>query len=163
MISKNGFQTKIWGAPGWLFLHCIAFNYTPEKHKDYERFFRVLATVLPCKTCRDNYTRIITRGRLKLKRSIFKSRHSFSKWLFLVHNQVQRDIFKNNDKDAPIYTDSDFDKVRNIYETFRAKCKVKQYGCTEPYNKNGKKRTFIIIKRFDKRYCSQKYAMKLTV
>ena len=55
-IDKNGFQTKIWGAPAWIFLHCVAFNYTPEKYVDYELFFRNLANILPCKTCRENYT-----------------------------------------------------------------------------------------------------------
>ena len=47
-MNKNGFQTKIWGSPAWLFLHCIAFNYTPDK-KSSKTFFLSLAHVLPCK------------------------------------------------------------------------------------------------------------------
>ena len=27
MNSANGFQTQVWGTPGWVFLHSIAFNF----------------------------------------------------------------------------------------------------------------------------------------
>tara|TARA_Y100000816_G_C26062654_1_gene558148 strand:- start:583 stop:1077 length:495 start_codon:yes stop_codon:yes gene_type:complete len=161
-IDKNGFQTKVWGAPAWLFLHCIAFNYLPDKKKKYIKFFKSLADVLPCKTCRDNYSHIIYNSKYKIDNdSIFKNRRSFSKWLFLIHNKVQRDIYKKNDNDEPMYTDDDFKKVCLIYEKYRAKCKKNQYGCTEPYKKGGKKRTLIRIKRFSKNICSQKHAIKI--
>ena len=160
-MDSNGFQTKVWGAPAWLFLHCIAFNYTPERAKDYMIFFKSLSNVLPCKTCRQNYKKLITSGTLRLKSSVFKNRKSFSRWLFLLHNKIQKDIYLKNDNDIPMYTDSlnDFKKVCNIYESFRARCSKNQYGCTEPYDKGGKKRTTVIINRFRKSKCQQKYAM----
>lgn len=164
MISKkekNGFQTKVWGSPAWLFLHCVAFNYSPDKYKEYRRFFISLADVLPCKTCRDNYKKIITSGKYRIRNSIFKSRNTFSKWLFLVHNKIQRDINIKNDKDIPMYTDNDFGKVKKIYESFRAKCTKNQYGCTEPYEKGGKKRTMIKIHTFRLNICKQKHGITL--
>tara|TARA_Y100000813_G_C23942204_1_gene248598 strand:+ start:90 stop:575 length:486 start_codon:yes stop_codon:yes gene_type:complete len=160
-MDKNGFQTKIWGAPAWIFLHCVAFNYTPEKAKEYKTFFKSLSNVLPCKTCRDNYKRLITEGKYRLQPKIFKSRQSFSKWLFLLHNKIQRDIYQKNDKDIPMYTDKDYNKVCKIYESFRAKCVKDQYGCVNPYKKGNKKRTIIKIHRFNKKYCQQKYALTL--
>jgi hypothetical protein len=160
-MDKNGFQTKVWGSPAWLFLHCIAFNYTPDKEKEYTTFFNSLVHVLPCKTCRQNYQKLISVGRLRLRPSVFKTRLSFSKWLFYLHNQIQRDIYSKNDKDKPMYTDNirDFKKVCNIYESFRAKCYKDQYGCIVPYKKGGKKRTIIKIQRFLKNKCQQKHAM----
>ena len=48
----NGMMTKIWGPPGWLFLHCVTFGYpyainsTNPEHKtkaqDYANFFYYL-------------------------------------------------------------------------------------------------------------------------
>ena len=37
--KDNGLMTKVWGPPGWLFFHCIAFGY-PYKIDDsnYEHF-----------------------------------------------------------------------------------------------------------------------------
>lgn len=160
MYNKNGFQTKIWGAPAWLFLHCIAFNYMPDKKKEYFTFFKSLADVLPCNTCRTNYKNIISYGPLKLSPHVFKSRHSFSKWLFLVHNKVQNDIYCKNSKDLPMYNRNSFKTIQNIYESYRAKCIKNQYGCTIPYKKGGKKRTIIHIKRFTTKICPQKYAIK---
>tara|TARA_Y100000992_G_C21192019_1_gene456037 strand:+ start:230 stop:721 length:492 start_codon:yes stop_codon:yes gene_type:complete len=160
-MDKNGFQTKVWGSPAWLFLHCIAFNYTPEKAKEYEIFFRSLANVLPCKTCRINYTKLISSGKLRIQKKIFKNRRTFSKWLFLLHNKIQLDIYSRNNKDIPMYTNADYNKVCKIYESFRAKCTKNQYGCTEPYNKGGKKRSIVQIHRFSKNKCQQKYALKL--
>lgn len=161
MNSKKGFQTKVWGAPAWLFLHCVAFNYTPEKRQQYMLFFRILADVLPCDTCQKNYKKLITTGKYRLQKSIFKSRFTFSKWLFTVHNQIQKDIYSRNSNDTPMYSNKDFKKIQNLYESFRAKCKKNQYGCTEPYEKGGKKRTIIRIHRFRLNICNQKHALRI--
>lgn len=158
-MSKNGFQTKVWGAPAWIFLHCISFNYSNEKKKEYKIFFKILKDILPCKTCRDNYNKIITKGPLKIKDEIFKNRKTFSKWLFLVHNKIQYDIYSKNNKDLPTYKNKDYNKVKILFEKFRAKCSKNQYGCTEPYKKDGKKRSIIIVKKFNKKICPQKNAL----
>ena len=59
----NGMMTKIWGPPGWLFLHCITIGYPYfiNKKEHAERmlktrdFFRNIGYVLPCKYCRNLY------------------------------------------------------------------------------------------------------------
>lgn len=136
--SKQGFVTTVWGGPAWLFLHCIAFNYSPERKKGYIEFFKSLAKVLPCGKCRENYEELITTGNLKLTNKVMKDRESFSKWLFKVHNKVQYDIWKKTKVDCnkPMYKNNneDFNKVKKTYEQFRAKCSQKMHGCVIPKN-----------------------------
>ena len=53
----NGMMTKVWGPPGWLFLHCVSFGYpyaiNPQNpaHKNkklhYGEFFNYVGTVYP--------------------------------------------------------------------------------------------------------------------
>ena len=134
--SKNGFQTRVWGPPGWVFLHFIALNYDEKRSNRYFQFFNSLKHVLPCGKCRDNYTKIITSGPLKLKMNILKSRKTLNYWLFKVHNKVQRDIYIHTQKKQhiPPFNDSvpDFYKAMNIYEKYRAVCHKKSYGCIKP-------------------------------
>lgn len=136
--NKQGFVTTVWGGPAWLFLHCIAFNYSRERKQGYMDFFKSLSNVLPCGKCRENYKEIITKGKLKLVDKIFKNRETFSKWLFKVHNKVQYDIWKNTNIECnkPMYTNNikDFNKVKGTYERFRAKCSQKAHGCVIPKN-----------------------------
>lgn len=145
--DTNGMQTNVWGPAAWLFLHCIAANYTPDKARGYVIFFNSLKYVLPCGACRKNYDRILSNV-LPLKKSVFKNRESVSLWLFLLHNQVQRDIYSKtlNVRDQPKYDDTydSFMQTVRFYETFRAKCTKDSYGCTVPY-KGGRKRSRIII------------------
>ena len=140
-------QTNVWGPAAWLFLHCIAANYTPEKMRGYNMFFNSLKYVLPCGACRKNYTRIL-KEMLPLKKSVFKSRKTFSLWLFMLHNQVQRDIYaKTLDvRNKPVYNDThvDFMKTVHFYEHFRAKCTKDSYGCTVPI-KGRRRRSKILI------------------
>ena len=145
--NQNGMQTNVWGPPAWLFLHCIAANYTPDKLQGYLMFFNSLKYVLPCGACRKNYTRIL-KEILPLKKSVFKNRETFSLWLFMLHNQVQRDIYANtlNVRDRPRYKDTreDFLSTVRFYEQFRAKCTKDMYGCTIPL-KGQRKRSRVLI------------------
>ena len=34
MTNNNGMMTKIWGPPGWLFLHCVTMGYPDELDLD---------------------------------------------------------------------------------------------------------------------------------
>lgn len=135
-LTTNGFMTKVWGPPMWMIMHMITLNYTEKKKKETKKFFESLTGVLPCKKCRSNYTKIIRNGPLKLTDAVFKNRNTLSLWLFKVHNQVQKDIFKNTSslKNKPEYTNSqsDYQKAMKKYERFRAKCKVKDHGCITP-------------------------------
>jgi hypothetical protein len=161
-FSNNGMQTNVWGPPAWLFLHCIAANYSPDKMQGYLMFFNSLKYVLPCGACRKNYTRILKEV-LPLKKTVFKNRETFMLWLFMLHNQVQRDIYAStlNVRDKPKYNDTrnDFLSTVRFYEQFRAKCTKDAYGCTVPL-KGRRKRSKILILPLLKRKRTNSIQMK---
>ena len=149
---SQGFVTSIWGAPAWLFLHCIAFNYSIERKHEYKQFFTYLADVLPCGACRTNYKSIITLGPLKLTDDVFRDRDTFTMYLFKLHNKVQTDIYNKSKLECnkPMYKDTkkDYNKVKQFYESFRAKCEKKTYGCVIQ-KKGFKLRSQIKIKKYN--------------
>lgn len=130
--SNDGMLTYVWGPPLWHSLHTISFNYpvnpTREQKQQYYAFFTSLQWVLPCKYCRDNFKKNLET--LPLDSYALSSRHTFSKWLYDMHNLVNKNLGK------PITLT--FDQVRNRYENFRARCieenkptKIEK-GCTNP-------------------------------
>lgn len=153
--NPNGFQTNVWGSATWLFLHCVSLNYNPKtQKKDYIRFFKALAGVLPCGSCRKNYQNTIQRhDKLRLTARVFESRESFAYWLFKLHNYVTKCQIKSK----PLYTNSktDFKKMIAFYDNFRAKCpKIKtrknqihsKHGCTHALKGGIRLRSVISIK-----------------
>ena len=120
----NGMITKVWGPPGWLFLHCITFGFpfkidpsNPEhiqKQKDYRDFFTLIGRVFPCKYCRDSYQLFIKD--LPIENSL-DSRESLTRWLYDVHNKV------NEKLDVPDCNIPSFESIKKRYEEYRAKCK----------------------------------------
>lgn len=152
MNSSNGFQTNVWGAPMWLCLHVISLNYRPEMRSGYRAFFESLRYVLPCGACRDNYARIL-RETLPLSDEALSCRRSMAMWVFLLHNQVQRDIFEKThlESNRPKFEDtvSDFNRAMSFYEKFRARCVRDQYGCVKPL-KGSRRRSRIDIVKFSK-------------
>ena len=56
-------DTRFWGPPGWKLLHQIAYQYpenpTPEDKLNYGIFYSNLGNVLPCKYCRNSFTKYI--------------------------------------------------------------------------------------------------------
>ena len=156
--SKDGMLTSVWGPSLWHSLHTISFNYptnpTPEQKKRYLSFFKSLRYVLPCKYCRDNYLKNLKRVPLTMK--TMKNRKTLSKWLYLLHEEINNMLGKKSGLT--------YDDVRNRYEMFRARCidesngakkvkrklskkskkkgKVLEKGCTTPYY--GKKSQCVI-------------------
>jgi hypothetical protein len=137
--SKNGMQTRVWGPAGWIFLHCIAQNYpqepTSEQQEHYRSFFRLVGNVLPCKYCRDSYQQFINEPGTRLDDSVMKNRQTFTKWLYDIHNKINKKLGIND----PIT----FRQVTEKYESFRSRCtkttvKVVK-GCTNSA-KNGSAR-----------------------
>lgn len=131
MISpsdRTGFQTAVWGPPAWVFLHTITFAY-PEKpdkktKKIFMTFFKSLCSILPCRYCRDSYSKYCgSTGSLGLTDRHFRSRDSLTKWLYNIHNAVNRRLGKN---DNPSYSD-----IVKLYSGFAANCKIvqKEKGC----------------------------------
>ena len=132
MNSTNGFQTQVWGTPGWVFLHCIAFNFplapTQKQKRDYIRFFKSMGDVLPCKYCRTCYTKMVNEGPLRLTMKIVRDRRTFSKWVYKIHKAVTDRTSKK--KTPP------FSEVTKTYNSFRASCSSKidqkSKGCITP-------------------------------
>ena len=135
--DDTGMQTRVWGPAGWLFLHSIAQNYpwnpTEEQKVEYLFFFKLIGNVLPCRYCRESYQDFIEQPDSQLNITVMKSRLTLVKWLYLVHNKVNK---KLNISDSPTLK-----QVWDKYESFRSKCtkspeiveKIKT-GCLDPLN-----------------------------
>jgi hypothetical protein len=131
--SKNGMQTRVWGPAGWIFLHCVAQNYpqepTESQKEDYRSFFKLAGKVLPCRYCRESYQQFIEEPGTRLDEIAMKNRKTFTKWLYMVHNKINK---KLGIKDC-----ISFDQVTEKYESFRSKCTkspqpTKIKGCNAP-------------------------------
>jgi hypothetical protein len=116
--SRDGMLTSVWGPAFWHVLHTISFNYPPTpdraQRKAYYRFIKCIGDVLPCGHCRRNYVHnLIECG---FGKSCFRNRHTFSKFVFDLHNHVNSMLNKT--------TERDFNRVRKRYENFRSRCVV---------------------------------------
>ena len=150
-LSGDGMMTKIWGPAMWHYLHTMSFNYpvnpTPEDKRHYRDFIINLQYVMPCKYCRMNLKKNFKQ--LPLNISYMKNRDTFSKYVYDLHEVVNKMLKKKSGLS--------YDDVRDRYENFRSRCteeklklfsfkKVikskknqKEKGCTEPlYGKKSK-------------------------
>jgi len=142
--SGNGFSTFIWGPCMWYFLHTISFNYpvkpTKDDKKHYMTFLKSLQFVLPCRSCRENYTKNIKTKATKLNMNVMKNRDSLSRWMCKLHNTINTQLCKKKKMK--------YEVCRDFYEQFRARCtkpKKGHGGCSEPYHKGIKSRTVLRI------------------
>lgn len=137
--SPDGMLTSVWGPALWHSLHTISFNYpvkpTKEDKDNYYNYFKSLQNILPCKYCRINLKNNLKK--LPLKRSVFKNRATLSRYVYDLHEEVNRML---NKKSGLSYND-----VRDRYEHFRARCldkptsTKKENGCTQSlYGVKGK-------------------------
>jgi len=147
--SGDGMMTKIWGPAMWHYLHTMSFNYPVEPTKEqkihYRDFVLNLRNVLPCKYCRMNLANNLKKKPLMMCH--MKSRETFSRYIYELHETVNRML---NKKSNLTYCE-----VRDRYENFRSRCteekpkvftfkktttrKKKEKGCTEPlYGKKAK-------------------------
>jgi hypothetical protein len=131
----NGdFMTKIWGPPMWISLHTITFYYpthpTNEIKLKYRSFFKNLGYILPCSHCKESYCEFIKKGVTKLDETVFENRESLTKWLYCVHEAV-------NKKLGVDYGVS-YDDIVKKYESFRTVCYQSENevkGCDAPIDK----------------------------
>ena len=118
--NDNGILTSVWGPSLWHSLHCISVNYpvnpTKEDKIHYKNFIMSLRYVLPCGKCRENLTTNL--GKLPLTATALKNRLNFSKWMFQLHETVNRALGKRSGLN--------FRDVQDRYEHFRARCGHKQ-------------------------------------
>ena len=136
--SNDGMLTAVWGPGMWHYLHTMSFNYpirpTCENKRQYREFMLNLQHVLPCGKCRKNLVK--NYQRLPLKWCNLTSRATFSKYIYDLHELVNRMLNKQSGLT--------YDMVRERYEHFRARCAIpaanapvssanaSEKGCTEP-------------------------------
>ena len=142
--SNDGMLVSVWGPSQWHFLHTISFNYpahpTETQKKHYRDYILNLKHILPCGKCRKNL--IENFRKLPLTMSHMKSRYTFSKYIYDLHELINTML---NKKSGLTY-----DMIRERYEHFRARCSnkyttkmkmkrkrirktfKKEKGCTEP-------------------------------
>tara|TARA_X000001036_G_scaffold235030_1_gene219405 strand:+ start:2274 stop:2858 length:585 start_codon:yes stop_codon:yes gene_type:complete len=128
---NNGMMTKVWGPPGWFFLHCVSFGFPvspdEDKKKAYKEFFISIGKILPCKYCRASYDDFVKENPPRVS-----SRDDLVEWLWEIHNKV-------NEKLGDKYQDASLPEIKERYERYRAKCdkdkspeKKKNKGCVVP-------------------------------
>jgi hypothetical protein len=152
-LSGDGMLTSVWGPSFWHSLHTMSFNYpvnpTVDDKKNYKQFILLLKDILPCRICRNNLKKNFKN--LPLTNNAMKNRESFSRYVYNLHELVNKMLGKNS---GLSYCD-----VRDRYEHFRSRCTVdlkenkeseikkhirktkkkKEKGCTEPlYGKKSK-------------------------
>ena len=125
--SNNGFLTTVWGPCVWTFLHTVSFNYpvypTIQEKKHYKEFVLQLSNILPCGKCRKNFKKNLKK--LPLTDNDMVSRETFSKYMYQLHETVNKMLNKNSHLT--------YEMVRDRFENFRAHC-VKQKS-NKPINK----------------------------
>lgn len=133
-MSNNGMMTKIWGPPGWLFLHTVTMGY-PEviddsnpnhiiKKENMKLFFTSLGHTLPCELCCKSYQDFIQE--IPIDDVVLSSRRSLAKWFYDIHNKVNEKL-DIDEENIP-----SFDTFYERFEMYRAECgKKKELGCTQ--------------------------------
>jgi hypothetical protein len=107
MPYKN-IKPDIWGPHLWRFLHYLSLSY-PENPTDEEKeimlnFLESLQEILPCEKCRYNFNKHLD----NLDMKVLDNNINFIKWMFNIHNEVNRDTGK------PILSYDDFIKMYSI-------------------------------------------------
>lgn len=135
-ISGDGMVTTTWGPAIWHYLHTISFNYPNNPSKlnknKYKQVIFNLQYTLPCKYCRINLTNNFKK--FPLKNEIFNNRESFSRYIYNLHELINKMLGKKSNLT--------YCQVRDRYENFRSRCtiekpkifnftkKTKEKGCT---------------------------------
>lgn len=146
--SGDGMVTTVWGPAIWHFIHTMSFNYPANpsltQKKQYMSFIYSLQNILPCGKCRENLKKNMEKMPLNMEN--MKSRATFSKYIYLLHEHVNKMLGKTSGLS--------YKEVRERYEHFRSRCslanstpvaitpppislksktkKRRENGCTEP-------------------------------
>ena len=95
--SKEGFPSHVWGPGLWTFIHMIALNVrlhpTLKETRGYLQFFNSLQYVLPCGTCRTEYTNLMKTRAPTL--TTFSNRAKAFAWTVRLHCTVSSRLKKN--------------------------------------------------------------------
>lgn len=110
-LSDQGFPPSVWGPLAWKFSHYVAANYplrpSAKSVDAYVAYFRSLCDVLPCRTCRNEFCRLVrSQGSVhRLRKSLFAqkpdeppgaARKRVFTWFVGVHAAVNTRLKKKN-------------------------------------------------------------------
>ncbi len=116
---------RSWGPHLWITIHSIASGYSLEPTDVDKMMYRIyyenLPNVLPCKTCRDHFHKVLTK--YPLEDSDLASRKSLTEWTLRIHNVVSKELEKPDrqctwtydmltsiyDQASGVYSDEDSD------------------------------------------------------
>lgn len=106
-FKTNGFAPEYWGPGMWRVIHMAAATYpvnpTHQEQQDFYNFFTTLKRVLPCGGCRAEYEKMTTKGPLKLKPEILKTRTTLFAWTVAIHNAVNQRLGKPINPDVSFW------------------------------------------------------------
>ena len=139
--SSDGMMTSVWGPSLWHSMHTISFNYpinpTKKDKENYLNFYKSIGAVLPCRYCRENFKKNLSKVPLNMK--TMTNRETLSRWVYELHEEINTMLGKNS---GLTYED-----VRTRYEMFRSRCltpleekklqkklktKKREKGCVKP-------------------------------
>lgn len=131
--TNNDLLTKIWGPHFWISLHSVTFGFpdkpTSIQKTQYKKYFELVGDVLPCHYCRNSYKKFISYGSTKLTDKVFENKNSLTKWLYDIHNAVNRKL--------SVDYGVSYDDVVKKYETYKSDCNThidqdNDIGCVIP-------------------------------
>jgi hypothetical protein len=109
--SCNGMDVEFWGPPLWRSWHAVAANYSTDRKPFYVQFEKSLAGLLPCASCRSNFSETLEQVKAKMLGDPYKNRMEYFYYVYLVHDAVNA---KLNKASPP------FKEVVDAYEKHRA-------------------------------------------
>ena len=119
--TNSNLTPKIWGPPMWESMHMISFAYpnnpNDETKQKYKNYYQSLTNVLPCDTCRKEYSKLITNGPLELTDNLFKNRYTVTKWVYDLHEAVNKRL--------NVVSHVLYDDIVTKYEAARIHCTEK--------------------------------------
>jgi hypothetical protein len=82
-----------WQPLTWHIFHTIALNYNSEYKEQYITFFNSIKNIIPCKECKEHFTRNISnKPEMYIENNINEDR--FFNWTIDLHNLVNKKIQK---------------------------------------------------------------------
>jgi FAD-linked sulfhydryl oxidase len=85
-------NSDYWGSSGWKLLHYITLSYpdrpTTRDRTNMKNFFNSFQTVIPCKTCSNNFKKHMKK--IPLTDTVLSSKQNLDRWLIDIHNETNK-------------------------------------------------------------------------
>jgi len=107
LLSPDGFSPRLWGPQLWRVMHLVSVNYplnpTRVQQRAYYNFFNSLKCILPCKTCREEFNKMVSRPPYTLTPALFAqrpgdppgtARRRLAQYVVTLHNVVNARLGK---------------------------------------------------------------------